>query len=92
MTVPLPEHSVAFYSPTPTPTSHHMQNNSDVKFTSSFSIESILKRDGPPRLCPRPAPLSVASSAQTDQLPLGAERGVGTKRRMSWDSPPVEMH
>uniref|UniRef100_A0A4W5N1B9 Si:ch211-239d6.2 n=1 Tax=Hucho hucho TaxID=62062 RepID=A0A4W5N1B9_9TELE len=85
------ERFATVYSPTPTLTGLHIQKKSEVKFSSPFSIESILNRDSPSRLSPRPAPLSVMSSGPPDQMPLCAERGVGTKR-MSWDSPPVEIN
>ncbi|XP_029590520.1 forkhead box protein H1-like [Salmo trutta] len=85
------ERFAAGFSPKPTLTSPHMQNNNEVKFRGAFSIESILNRDSTSRLCPRPAALAVVSSAPTDQPPLRAERGVGTTR-MSWDSPPVETN
>ncbi|KAK6324040.1 hypothetical protein J4Q44_G00063790 [Coregonus suidteri] len=68
------ERFAAVYSPTPTLTRPHTQKRSEVKFSSPFSIESILNRDSPSRLCPRPAALSVVSSTPTDELPLRAER------------------
>ncbi|CAB1350787.1 unnamed protein product [Coregonus sp. 'balchen'] len=49
------ERFAAVYSPTPTLNSPHTQKRSEVKFSSPFSIESILNRDGPSRLCSRPA-------------------------------------
>ncbi|CDQ82126.1 unnamed protein product [Oncorhynchus mykiss] len=83
--------AAVFSPPKPTLASPQMQNNNEVNFSSPFSIESILNRDSPSRLSPRPAPLSVVSSAPTDQPPFRAERGVGTTR-MSRASPLVEMN
>uniref|UniRef100_A0A674EGD5 Zgc:113424 n=1 Tax=Salmo trutta TaxID=8032 RepID=A0A674EGD5_SALTR len=57
------ERFAAGFSPKPTLTSPHMQNNNEVKFRGAFSIESILNRDSTSRLCPRPAALAVVSSA-----------------------------
>ncbi|XP_055772095.1 forkhead box protein H1-like [Salvelinus fontinalis] len=50
-------------STTPTLTRLHIQKRSEVKFSSPFSIESILNRDSPSRLSPRPTAFAVVSSA-----------------------------
>ncbi|XP_050922303.1 forkhead box protein H1 [Lates calcarifer] len=63
-----------------------VQIRCEVKFSSPFSIESLLKRDG---LSPRPSRPSPLSSVQVraEQQPRPTHRHiVGTKRSLSWDS------
>ncbi|XP_062343097.1 forkhead box protein H1 [Osmerus eperlanus] len=78
----------------PTPAAHHAQKKHEMKFSSSFSIESLLRRNCPTHLGPRHAPPSVVCSAsvRAEQLPWREERAVGMKRRLSWDCPPVHTH
>ena len=78
----------------PTPAAHHAQKKHEMKFSSSFSIESLLRRNCPSHLGPRHAPPSVVCSAsvKAEQLPWREERAVGLKRNLSWDSPPVQAH
>lgn len=54
-----------------------VQIRCEVKFSSPFSIESILKRDSP---SPRASAASPLCS-----VPVRAEQPVGMKRRFSWD-------
>ncbi|XP_074543159.1 uncharacterized protein LOC141803144 [Halichoeres trimaculatus] len=55
-----------------------VQIRCEVKFSSPFSIESILKRDSP-------SPRALLASPLCS-VPVRAEQRVGTKRRFSWDS------
>lgn len=60
-----------------------VQIKCEVKFSSPFSIESLLKRDSPSARASRP-PLSVQH--RVEQRPLPTHRPAGTKRSFSWDS------
>lgn len=62
-----------------------VQIKCEVKFSGPFSIESLLKRDGPSTA----SPLS-RGPVRAEQQPRCTERGAGVKRSFSWDSPPVE--
>lgn len=76
-----------FKGPQPAAPLTHRRN---VKFSSPFSIESLLKRE---MTTPRGTfpPLSVSSPpVRPEQQPWRAERAVDTKRWLSWDCPPVE--
>ncbi|XP_034456218.1 forkhead box protein Q1-like [Hippoglossus hippoglossus] len=53
----------------------------EAKFSSPFSIESLLKRDAPSARPSRPSPLSSVPVRAEQQL-----RQVRTKRSLSWDS------
>ena len=77
----------------PTPAAHHAQKKHE-KFSSSFSIESLLRKNCPSNRGPRHASPSVVCSAsvRAEQLPWQEERVVGMKRRLSWDCPPVQTH
>ncbi|XP_040909694.1 forkhead box protein H1 [Toxotes jaculatrix] len=57
----------------------------EVKFSSPFSIESILRRDGPPA---RPSGSSPLSSVpiRAEQQYRSTHRQGGTKRSFTWDS------
>ncbi|KAF0024754.1 hypothetical protein F2P81_023556 [Scophthalmus maximus] len=58
-----------------------VQIRCEAKFSSPFSIESLLKRDSPSARPSRPSPLS--------SVPVRAEQQLGqvrTKRSLSWDS------
>lgn len=57
----------------------------EVKFSSPFSIESLLKRDAPSAQTTRVSPLS-AVPVREEQQPLAAHGHSGTKRNLSWDS------
>lgn len=62
-----------------------VQIRCEVKFSSPFSIESLLKRDSPSARASRASPLSSVP-VRVEQQPRPAHRGVGTKRSFSWDS------
>ncbi|XP_060916231.1 forkhead box protein H1 [Labrus mixtus] len=55
-----------------------VQIRCEVKFSSPFSIESLLKRDSPSARSPTASPLC--------SMPVRVEQRVGTKRSFSWDS------
>ncbi|XP_047461582.1 forkhead box protein H1-like [Mugil cephalus] len=62
-----------------------VQIRCEVKFSSPFSIESLLKRDGPSAQASRASPLSSVQ-VRVEQQPLSTHRRAGTKRSISWDS------
>nr|XP_046274112.1 forkhead box protein H1 isoform X2 [Scatophagus argus]XP_046274113.1 forkhead box protein H1 isoform X2 [Scatophagus argus] len=62
-----------------------VQIRCEVKFSSPFSIESLLKRDGPSAQAPRASPLSGVP-VRAEQRPQSTHGPVGTKRCFSWDS------
>ena len=62
-----------------------VQISCEVKFSSPFSIESLLKRDSPAARAPRASPLSSVR-VRVEQQPRSTHRRVGTKRSFSWDS------
>ena len=78
------EHRSAPHSPEPS-ACKDVQIKGELKFSSPFSIESLLKRDGPPARpsgAPPPSPVPVRVEKQ-----LWPSHGqVGTKRSFSWDS------
>ncbi|KAL0961914.1 hypothetical protein UPYG_G00333300 [Umbra pygmaea] len=84
------EHTTRTKSPTTT-MCPNIQTRTVGMFTSSFSIESLLNRDSP-RVCPQIPSLPVVSSLPTNQGIFHGETRFGTKRRMSRDSAPIEMH
>ncbi|XP_075306472.1 forkhead box protein H1-like [Odontesthes bonariensis] len=57
----------------------------EVKFSSPFSIESLLKRDSPSARASRASPLSSVQ-IRVAQQPQPTHRRVGTKRSISWAS------
>lgn len=78
----------------PTPEVPHTQKRHEVKFRSSFSIDSLLLKtdNSPRRIGHRPSPPSFVSS-----VPIGAEqlhwrevRAVETNRRLSWEGPLID--
>ena len=62
-----------------------VQIRCEVKFSSPFSIESLLKRDGPSARASRASPLSTVP-LRAEQQPHFSHARVGTKRSFSWDS------
>uniref|UniRef100_A0A3Q3K6Z4 Fork-head domain-containing protein n=1 Tax=Monopterus albus TaxID=43700 RepID=A0A3Q3K6Z4_MONAL len=72
------EHCSALCSPEPA-VCRAVQIKCKVKFTSPFSIESLLKKDAPHAQTSRVSPLSSM------QQPWPTHGGVGTKRSFSWD-------
>lgn len=56
-----------------------VQNRREVKFSGPFSIESLLKRDGPSARTSRSSPLSVA------QVRAGQQPRFGANRNFGWD-------
>ncbi len=62
-----------------------VQIKCEVKFSSPFSIESLLKRDSPSARACRASPLSGVPARAEQQLQSTHGR-VGTKRSFSWDS------
>ncbi|TDH04276.1 hypothetical protein EPR50_G00149820 [Perca flavescens] len=78
------EHCSALHSPEPAACTA-VQISCEVKFSSPFSIESLLKRDSPSARAPRASPLSSVRF-RVEQQPRSTHRRVGTKRSFSWDS------
>ncbi|XP_047461483.1 forkhead box protein H1-like [Mugil cephalus] len=78
------EGSSAVRSPEPA-ACRDVQIRCEVKFSSPFSIESLLKRDGPSAQASRASPLSSVQ-VRVEQQPLSTHRRAGTKRSISWDS------
>uniref|UniRef100_A0AAY5KL36 Fork-head domain-containing protein n=1 Tax=Esox lucius TaxID=8010 RepID=A0AAY5KL36_ESOLU len=76
------DRTASLHSPTQELDCAPIQRKTEGKFTSSFSIDSILNT-GSSRLCPQARQLSVVSRVPTDQVLLCAESGMGTKRGMS---------
>ena len=69
----------------------------EVKFSSSFSVDSILKKDRPSGLCSKDSPLSEESSLSVrslvEQKPnQSTERTVGLKRKVTWGSSPMDTN
>ncbi|XP_071357049.1 forkhead box protein H1-like [Trachinotus anak] len=77
------EHCSALHSPEPA-ACKAVQIRCEVKFSSPFSIESLLKRDSPSARPPRASPLSSVQ-VRVEQQSWPSHRGVGTKRNLSWD-------
>ena len=69
------------------------QKRDNVKFSSPFSIESLLKRESFVS-SPTSSPLAIRPTlniaVKAEPQPWRAERAM--KRCLSWDSPPVEAH
>lgn len=61
-----------------------VQIRCEVKFSSPFSIESLLNRDSPSAKTSRASPLSSVP-VRAELQPRPARRQVGTKRSFSWD-------
>ncbi|XP_038580478.1 forkhead box protein Q1-like [Micropterus salmoides] len=79
------EHRSALHSPEPA-ACKAVQIRCEVKFSSPFSIESLLKRDSPSARASRASPLSsVPVRVEQQPRPTLGHR-VGTKRSFSWDS------
>ncbi|XP_039978506.1 forkhead box protein H1 isoform X1 [Xiphias gladius] len=78
------EHCSAPRSPEPA-ACKAVQIRCELKFSSPFSIESLLKRDSPSA---RPPTASLPSRVpvRAEQQPLPTHRQVGTKRSFRWDS------
>ncbi|XP_070777305.1 forkhead box protein I1-ema [Enoplosus armatus] len=80
-----PEHRSALHSPEPA-ASKAVQIRCEVKFSSPFSIESLLKRDSPSARASRASPLSSVP-LRVEQQPRSTHgHTVGTKRSFSWDA------
>ncbi|XP_072226183.1 uncharacterized protein [Leuresthes tenuis] len=62
-----------------------VQVRCEMKFSSPFSIDSLLKRDSPSARASRASPLSSVQ-IRVEQQPQHAHRQVGTKRSISWAS------
>ena len=61
-----------------------VQIRCEVKFSSPFSIESLLKRDSPSAQASKSSPLSSVP-VRAQQMPRPTLPRVGTKRSFSWD-------
>ncbi|CAK6949553.1 forkhead box protein H1-like [Scomber scombrus] len=73
----------ALHSPEPA-TCGTVQIRCEVKFSSPFSIESLLKRDSPSAQASKSSPLSSVP-VRAQQQPWPTHNRVGTKRSLSWD-------
>lgn len=73
-----PERHPALDPPVPA-TCRAVQIRCEVKFSSPFSIESLLKRDSP-------SARASGVSVRAEQQPRPAHRRIGKKRNFSWDS------
>ena len=83
--LPSPDHYTTLLSPEDA-ACKAVISRCEAKFSSSFSIDSILKKA-------KASPLSEESSVsvKVEQKPnWSAERTVGTKRKLNWDSSPVD--
>ncbi|KAK2830288.1 hypothetical protein Q5P01_018219 [Channa striata] len=69
----------------PSQTCSALQTRREVKINSPFSIESLLKKDGPAAQTSRAAPVSTAPVGAELQT-WSAEPPAGTTRSFSWDS------
>ncbi|XP_029298421.1 LOW QUALITY PROTEIN: forkhead box protein Q1-like [Cottoperca gobio] len=78
------EHCSAVPSPEPV-ACRAVQIKCEVKFSSPFSIESLLKRDSASARASRASPLSSVP-LKVEQQPRSTHRPVWTKRSFSWDS------
>ncbi|XP_068558609.1 forkhead box protein I3-A-like [Cebidichthys violaceus] len=78
------EHCSPLHSPEPA-ACRDVQLRCEVKFSSPFSIESLLKRDSPSAQASRASPLSTVP-VRVEQQPPSTHRRVGTKRSFRWDS------
>ncbi|XP_031697516.1 forkhead box protein I1-ema-like [Anarrhichthys ocellatus] len=78
------EHCSALQSPEPA-ACRDVQIKCEVKFSSPFSIESLLKRDSPSARASRASPLSTVP-VRVEQQPPSTHRLVGTKRSFRWNS------
>ncbi|XP_044192526.1 forkhead box protein H1-like isoform X2 [Thunnus albacares] len=63
-----------------------VQIRCEVKFSSPFSIESLLKRNSPSASASKASPLSSVPVRVKQQEPRPTHTQVGTKRSFSWDS------
>ena len=93
-TPPSPDHYTTLHS-SEDEACKAVNSRCEVKFSSSFSIESILKKDSPSGLCCKASPLSEECnvSVKVEQKPdWCTERTVGAKRKLNWDSSPVDTH
>ncbi|XP_042292556.1 forkhead box protein C2 isoform X1 [Thunnus maccoyii] len=75
----------ALHSPEPA-ACRAVQIRCEVKFSSPFSIESLLKRDNPSASASKASPLSSVPVKVKQQQPRPTHTRVGTKRSFSWDS------
>ncbi|XP_027143271.1 forkhead box protein G1-like [Larimichthys crocea] len=78
------EHCSGLHSPEPAACGA-VQIRCEVKFSSPFSIESLLKRDSPSARTSRAFPLSNVP-VRAEQQPRSTHGRVGTKRSLTWDS------
>ncbi|XP_033492646.2 uncharacterized protein LOC117263435 [Epinephelus lanceolatus] len=78
------ERCSALHSPEPA-ACRAVQVKCEVKFSSPFSIESLLKRDSPSARASRASPLCRVP-VRAEQQPPSTHRPHGTKRSFSWDS------
>ena len=91
LTTPLPDHKTTLHSPEDA-ACKAVINRCEVKFSSSFSIDSILKKDRPSGLCSKASPLSEESSVSVkveQKSNWSTERTVGLKMKFTWDSSPA---
>ena len=96
---PSPDHYTTLHSPEDA-ACKAVNSRCDVKFSSCFSIDSILKKDSPSGLCCKASPpqslLRRASEESSvslrveQKLDWSAKRTVGLKRKLNWDSSPVD--
>ncbi|XP_054462273.1 forkhead box protein Q1 isoform X1 [Anoplopoma fimbria] len=77
------ENCSALHSPEPA-ACRAVQIRCEVKFSSPFSIESLLKRDSPSARTSRASPLSSVPVRVEQQTP-STHRQVGTKKSFRWD-------
>uniref|UniRef100_A0A8P4K4P1 Fork-head domain-containing protein n=1 Tax=Dicentrarchus labrax TaxID=13489 RepID=A0A8P4K4P1_DICLA len=80
------ERCSAVHSPEPA-ACRTVQIRCEVKFSSPFSIESLLKRESPSAQTSRASPLSGVPVRVEQQL-----HRVGTKRSFNWDSEELLLH
>ncbi|XP_072226182.1 uncharacterized protein [Leuresthes tenuis] len=67
-----------------------VQVRCEMKFSSPFSIDSLLKRDSPSARTSRASPLSSVQ-IRVEQQPQPAHGQVGTKRSISWAEEPLHL-
>ena len=94
LTTPSPDHHTTLHSPEDA-ACKAVNSRCEVKFSSSFSVDSILKKDRPSGLCSNASPLSEESSVSVkveQKSHWSTERTVGLKRKFTWNSSPVDTH
>ena len=92
LTTPPPDHYTTPHS-TEDAVCKAVNSRCEEKFSSPFSIESILKKNSLSALCCKASPLSEESSVSVEQKPnWSTERTVGLKRKVTCDYSPVDTH